>query len=80
MTDAPLEDASRDRSVLLILARMKRAGRLDWLKAGEARDLVDRLENADSKRLAKAILEDRKTGLSPRDSRELLHINRLAAK
>jgi hypothetical protein len=80
MSESPLQDASRDRSMLMILARLKKAGRLKSFSASDTKELIERLDGADSKRLAKAILEGRRTGLSTRDHQELLRIDRLAAK
>lgn len=73
-------DASRDLSILVTLARLKNAGKIEWLKPEERRDLVERLEAPASKRLAEVLIQGHGTKtLATQERRDLQYVEGLAA-
>jgi hypothetical protein len=72
-------DASRDRSILLIMARLLKAGKADWLATDEAKGMIERLEMPESKKIAYALIDRRKKrALSASEKDDLSYIEQLA--
>lgn len=80
MTWNPPADASRDRSILITLARLLKAGKHEWLATDEVKDLIGRLQMPESRRIAVALLDPKKhSKLSAEEKHDFSYVEDLAA-